>query len=443
MLKRSAKNQNFSIIRCFSWILFVTTACLYQPGSSPLACTPVERPPTRVFCGFHSSHIRHLGFVMRAKGFFSSRHQYYSNATSTFQQTRLLTSGDVSPNPGPITRSQSARLKSASECLYPHLRSELSTLKGLKLGHLNCNGLLGKIIEVKALLFAVKFDILAISETHLRSSIKDSSIFIPGYKIARRDRSDGRKGGGSLIYYAEDLNAYERKDLSDKSPIEAAWAPRLFTIFTNDLPSCLESCNSSNMEMFADDSTAFVIGDCVDSIVVHINKALQLLHDWAQLNCMSIHPTKTEIMFISKSPFIGPIPPITLDNHLINCTSQSTILGVALDNKLCWKPHIKQISANFNAKINKLKQIKSFDLSTLETIYFKGILPSTTYCISLWGSSSSLQALEESHIRAARLIHNLSPSLPKHEILSKVKWHSLSYFYKKDWRVLPTKLILI
>ena len=207
--------------------------------------------------------------------------------------------------------------------------------------------------------------------------------------------------------------------------------PRLFTIFTNDLPSCLESCNSSNMEMFADDSTAFVIGDCVDSIVVHINKALQLLHDWAQLNCMSIHPTKTEIMFISKSPFIGPIPPITLDNHLINCTSQSTILGVALDNKLCWKPHIKQISANFNAKINKLKQIKSFDLPTLETIYFKGILPSTTYCISLWGSSSSLQALEESHIRAARLIHNLSPSLPKHEILSKVKWHSLSYFYKK------------
>ena len=223
MLKRSAKNQNFFIIRCFSWILFVTTACLYQPGSSPLACTPVERPPPRVFCGFHSSHIRHLGFVTRAKGFFSSRHQYYSNATSTFQQTRLLTSGDVSLNPGPITRSQSARLKSASECLYPHLRSELSTLKGLKFGHLNCNGLLGKIIEVKALLFAVKFDILAISETHLRSSIKDSSIFIPGYKIARRDRSDGRKGGGSLIYYAEDLNAYERKDLSDKSPIEAAW----------------------------------------------------------------------------------------------------------------------------------------------------------------------------------------------------------------------------
>ena len=160
--------------------------------------------------------------MSRANGFFGSRHQYYSNATSNFQLIRLLTSGDISLNPGPVTRSHSASLKSA-ECLYPHLRSELSTLKGLKLGHLNCNGLLGKIIEVKALLFAIKFDILAITETHLRYTTKDSSINIPGYKIARRDRSDGWKGGGSLIYYAEDLNAYEHKDLSDKSPIEAAW----------------------------------------------------------------------------------------------------------------------------------------------------------------------------------------------------------------------------
>ena len=50
--------------------------------------------------------------------------------------------------------------------------------------------------------------------------------------------------------------------------------------------------------------------------------------------------------------------------------------------------------------------IKSFGIPTLGAIYFKGIPPSTTYCISLWGCSSSLQVLEESHIRAARLIDN-------------------------------------
>ena len=54
------------------------------------------------------------------------------------------------------------------------------------------------------------------------SECKQLAIYFPGYKIARRDRSDGRKGGGTLIYFAEDLNAYKRRDLSDQLQIEAA-----------------------------------------------------------------------------------------------------------------------------------------------------------------------------------------------------------------------------
>jgi len=69
--------------------------------------------------------------------------------------------------------------------------------------------------------------------------------------------------------------------------------------------------------------------------------------------------------------------------------------------------------------------MKTFDHTTLETICFKGILPSVTYCISLWGRSNSFQDLEDSHIRAALLIHNISPSILKHEVLSKAKWYSL------------------
>ena len=146
---------------------------------------------------------------------------------------------------------------------------------------------------------------------------------------------------------------------------------------------------------------------------------------------MSIHPVKTEIMFASNMPFIGPILPITFENNLINCLSHSLNLGVTLDNNLCWTPHIKSISAIFNAKLNKLKQMKTFDHTSLETIYFKGILPGVTYCNSLWGCSNSLQDLEDSHIRAARLIRSISPSIPKHEVLFKAKWYSLSYLYKK------------
>ena len=82
---------------------------------------------------------------------------------------------------------------------------------------------------------------------------------------------------------------------------------------------------------------------------------------------MSIHPVKTEIMFVSKMPSIGPILPITLKINLINGVSHSWSLGVTLDNNLCWTPHIKSVTANFNAKLNTLKQMKTFDLTTLET----------------------------------------------------------------------------
>ena len=146
---------------------------------------------------------------------------------------------------------------------------------------------------------------------------------------------------------------------------------------------------------------------------------------------MFIHPAKSEVMFISKTPFIGPIRLITIDNKPINCVSSSSCLGVKLDNKLNWSPHIKMVTTNFNTKISKLKQMKTFNRPTLSSIYFKGILPSVTYCISLWGSSNSLADLKDSHIRAARLIHNITIPTPKHEVLSMAKLSSIHYILYK------------
>ena len=67
--------------------------------------------------------------------------------------------------------------------------------------------------------------------------------------------------------------------------------------------------------MFADDSTAYVIGDSIDSISTHIQKVWEQLQNWARCNCISIHPVKTAIMFVSKMPITVPIPSITLENN--------------------------------------------------------------------------------------------------------------------------------
>ena len=87
-------------------------------------------------------------------------------------------------------------------------------MKGLKVAHINVNGLFYKLHEIKLLLQETRLDGLAITETHLHKHIENDQLEIEGYGIARKDRQNSENNwGGCLIYFAEDLNAFEREDL--------------------------------------------------------------------------------------------------------------------------------------------------------------------------------------------------------------------------------------
>ncbi len=59
-----------------------------------------------------------------------------------------------------------------------------------------------------------KCDILMLGETWLQpSSIADSFLEIPGFNLFRKDRPDGRNGGGLLVYVKSSLKVHRRTDL--------------------------------------------------------------------------------------------------------------------------------------------------------------------------------------------------------------------------------------
>ena len=204
--------------------------------------------------------------------------------------------------------------------------------------------------------------------------------------------------------------------------------PRLYSIYSNDLPG---AATNASVEMFADDNTVFCIGNTVDEVLSKIRKAIADLNKWARNNFMTIHPAKTELMLLSKTKFIGPLQKICLGPNELSFVSKATCLGIHIDNKLSWSPHVKSLSKRFSARVKKLKHLKGFDNRILESIYFKGIIPSIAYSIALWGSSKSLQTLEDIHIGAARFIFNIKESTLSTEVLAATKWKSLSYIYKK------------
>ena len=96
-----------------------------------------------------------------------------------------------------------------------------SSTKDLKIAHLNVCSIRNKIDELRVLQNIYRFDIIAITETHLDSSISNNLLYIDGMKIFRRDRTKC-KGGGCIMYCAEYLKATHRKDLASKD-LEAIW----------------------------------------------------------------------------------------------------------------------------------------------------------------------------------------------------------------------------
>ena len=109
-------------------------------------------------------------------------------------------------------------------------------------------------------------------------------------------------------------------------------------------------------------------------------------------------------------------------------------------SRLCWKPHITPSCKKFCSKLKFVRRIKGLISKVLEEIYYKaGIIPSITYCISVWGmcSPSLINSLEYVHIHAGRTIHKLKPSVKDNEVLSKIGWSPLQYIYK---RRLATKM---
>ena len=96
------------------------------------------------------------------------------------------------------------------------------SLMKINVGQINISSLKNKIDEVKIMVKTNKLDVLAVCETHLSSIFSNRQIQINGYKTIPRDRLDGRKGGGCVVYVSKELTAVHLKQL-ERDGIEAIW----------------------------------------------------------------------------------------------------------------------------------------------------------------------------------------------------------------------------
>lgn len=164
-----------------------------------------------------------------------------------------------------------------------------------------------------------------------------------------------------------------------------------------------------------------------------MSKMLEEIKAWCTQNKLALHSGKTKALILNRHKFTGPLNELRVGQDSIEYVDEAECLGIKFDQKLCWAPQISRVMKSYNAKIKKLKSMRYLNRQILEDLYFKTIIPATTYCISIWGTCGEqlFNQLEKTHIRAARIIHGIKGKYNNEKILQIANWDPLSYIYKR------------
>ena len=87
----------------------------------------------------------------------------------------------------------------------------------LKICYLNAWSVVNKVNELETMIKIFSYDIIFVVETWLNSTIQNSLFSLAGYSIIRRDRPDGRRGGGILVMFKSHLPVLEIRHFKEKT----------------------------------------------------------------------------------------------------------------------------------------------------------------------------------------------------------------------------------
>ena len=142
--------------------------------------------------------------------------------------------------------------------------------------------------------------------------------------------------------------------------------------------------------MYADDTTAFVVGDSVDEDVQKLREASSQMNNWCPQNKLTVNAKKSKAMLITTKKFSGPLLPVQMGGKYLDFTTSEKVLGVTIDDRMSWKVHSNEVAKSMSSKVCMLERLKYLPSQVLEDIFYKTIIPAATYCISVWGNCSKI-----------------------------------------------------
>ena len=189
--------------------------------------------------------------------------------------------------------------------------------------------------------------------------------------------------------------------------------PLLFLILINDA-----LLDTPHRMKYVDDCTITNSFDVESPDHSPTQSSLDALQHWTTVNHTQVNPTKTVTMTFAFSKPPPPPPALTLLDQNLTTVSSFKLLGVTIDNKLTWEPHVTNVLRSATFRLYMLRRLKSFGLPAivLVNLYKTFILPKLTYASPAWSSSLFIgqeNRLERVQKRALKI--SLGPSYISYE----------------------------
>lgn len=182
--------------------------------------------------------------------------------------------------------------------------------------------------------------------------------------------------------------------------------PFLFLVYVNDLPFMVQK--STDIVLFADDTSLIFKVDRKDSNLNVLNSVLRLILNWFTVNNLVLNAKKTKCINFCLPNVRKLNLNIILDNDKLECIDSTVFLGITLDAKMQWGPHIDALSNRLSSAAYAIWKIRQLtDVATARLVYFSYFHSIMSYGILLWGRAADIKAIFILQKRAIRAIYNL------------------------------------
>ena len=195
--------------------------------------------------------------------------------------------------------------------------------------------------------------------------------------------------------------------------------PFLFLIYINDLPYHVR--DNHKIVLFADDtSLVFKIKRQLDNFD-EVNNALSKVVHWFNVNNLLLNESKTKLIKFSTPNVRQLHTNVQLNGVELKPVESTVFLGLTVDSKLQWGPHIVKLSGRLSSAAYAIKKIRLItDVDTARIVYFSYFHSSMTYGILLWGNCADVETIFILQKRAVRAIYNLGPKVSLREKFKEI-----------------------